>query len=161
MPINILVPDLEIEELSKSLLEMLIFKQELSYLVIDMDRILTPFHTSNLDYERIQTLNEVDIPKYIVSNRIVTPKQYKNNSNLCKDLEDKLSAQIILGTRKPFSRLNVDGKGAMIGDSLFFDVLFAKYNGLYSILLKPLPPSPMYVRVFEKVEKLALALAKL
>lgn len=157
------VPDSNLDHLSKKALEELIEKQNLDYLIFDVDGVLTPFHGDVLDPNVVNVLKLVQITKYVVSNRISTQEQYWKNRNLAEKIQE-IPADIIVGYKKPFADLSNIGltrNGAVIGDTLFFDVLFAKRNGLYSILVKPLQPSPLGMNVYRRSEKVLSLLTKL
>jgi len=164
MILDVLVPDSYLEHLSKGELERIIKEQKLDFLIIDVDGVLTPFHSYELDKNVVEVLRDLKIQKYIVSNRVHSQKQYDKEKRFYEEIQEKLNVDVIVGVKKPFDLLPKEyfnGNGAMIGDSAYFDVQFAKRNGLYSILVRPLQPSPPIIRMYYKLESLVLSFAKL
>ncbi len=153
---DIITPDIIINRLSVKTLEGIVDNKKLDALFLDLDGVLVEYHSNNLIPNAVNSLEQVEIPKYIISCRIVSKEDYANNKELLSFLEETINAQTLLGKRKPFSKLNYEGRGAMIGDNIFTDVAFARHNGLYSILLIREQKYPRWMRVLSRIQNVII-----
>ncbi len=153
---DMITPDIIINKLSAETLEEVINKERLNSLFLDLDGVLVEYRSKNLIPDAVNSLRQIKIPKYIISNRIVSEEDYANNKELLSYLEETINAQTLLGKRKPFFKVNYEGRGAMIGDTIFIDVAFARYNGLYSILLMREQRYPRWMRILSRIQNIII-----
>ncbi|MFO7945822.1 MAG: YqeG family HAD IIIA-type phosphatase [Armatimonadota bacterium] len=129
-------------------------------ILIDRDRTLTPWRSDEVSAEKLRWLEEAGkhFSVCIVSNTIFV----NSLQRLGRQLEIPVVSRWGLG-RKPMpgamkAGLRVVGvaadRAAMIGDQLFTDVLGGNLQGMYTVLVKPVPgpefPATGIARVAER-----------